>query len=194
MVENKEGLILEAASSSFAMYGYKGTTMDKVAALAGIGKGTIYTAFKNKEALFDAVLQQVITEMEQVFYTNILPERSVSENLHSALYQLLAFRRDHQVMMKLANEVRMFGTDHSKRALEKVEDAIIDCLKRVLEQAQEQGKLAMKESGITAFLLYKQYMALVFDYEEKYGALGKEEIAAILEEHFIYSLIHNEKR
>ncbi|PYZ97438.1 TetR family transcriptional regulator [Alteribacter lacisalsi] len=194
MVENKEGLILAAAASSFSMYGYKGTTMDKVAALAGIGKGTIYTAFKNKEALFDAVLQQIITEMEQVFYTNILPERTVSENLHSALYHLLSFRRDHQVMMKLAYEVRMFGSDHSKRAMDKIEDAIIDCLKRQLEQAESQGKLQMRKSEVTAFLLYKQYMALVFDYEEKYGPLEKEEIARILEDHFLYSLIHNKKR
>ncbi|WP_096440622.1 TetR/AcrR family transcriptional regulator [Alteribacter populi] len=193
MLENKRALILNAASNSFSMYGFKGTTMDKVANLAGVGKGTIYTTFKNKEDLFDAVLQQIITEMEQIFYKCILPEKSVSENLHAALDQLLEFRKDHQVMMKLTYEVRMFGTEHSKRALEKIEDAIIDCIETQLTQAVEQKKIYASEPRITAFLLYKQYMALVFDYEEKYGHLEKKLISKIFQQHFMYALIHNKE-
>ncbi|MBM7097884.1 TetR/AcrR family transcriptional regulator [Bacillus sp. H-16] len=193
MLENKRQLVLEGAASAFSMYGFKGTTMDKVAALAGIGKGTIYTTFKNKEALFDAVLQQIIAEMEHIFFNCILPEKSVSENLHSALYELLEFRKEHQVMMKLTYEVRMFGTEHSKRAMDKVEDAIIGCLEKQLVSAVEQKKIYTSNPRIAAFLLYKQYMALVFDYEEKYGSLGKQAIAHILDQHFMYALVHNKE-
>ncbi|WP_026690283.1 TetR/AcrR family transcriptional regulator [Alteribacter aurantiacus] len=193
MLENKRKLILDGAASAFSMYGFKGTTMDKVAALAGVGKGTIYTTFKNKEDLFDAVLQQIISEMENIFFNCIVPEQSVSENLHSALYELLEFRKDHQVMMKLTNEVRMFGTDHSKRAMDKVEDAIIGCLEKQLIAALEQDKIYTSNPRIAAFLLYKQYMALVFDYEEKYGPLGKKAIAHLLDQHFMYALVHNKE-
>lgn len=44
--------ILEAATKSFSLFGYKATTMDQVAKLANVGKGTIYTFFANKEELF----------------------------------------------------------------------------------------------------------------------------------------------
>ncbi|MBP1970070.1 TetR/AcrR family transcriptional regulator [Virgibacillus natechei] len=193
MLENKRGLILDSAANSFSMYGFKGTTMDKVASLAGVGKGTIYTVFDNKEDLFDAVLQQIIIEMEHIFYKCILPEKSVSDNLYEALNQLLEFRKEHQVMMKLTYEVRMFGTDHSKQALDKIEDAIIQCVESQLIQAVEQKKIYASEPSITAFLLYKLYMSLVFDYEEKYGRLDKDLIAKIFQQHFMYALIHNKE-
>ncbi len=40
--------VVEAATKSFAQYGYKATTMDQVAKLANVGKGTIYTFYKIK--------------------------------------------------------------------------------------------------------------------------------------------------
>lgn len=35
--------VLDAASKSFALFGYKATTMEQVAKIANVGKGTIYT-------------------------------------------------------------------------------------------------------------------------------------------------------
>ncbi len=48
---DRKKLIVEAAAKSFSEFGYKATTMDHVARSAGVGKGTIYTFFKNKEEL-----------------------------------------------------------------------------------------------------------------------------------------------
>lgn len=50
--------ILEAAAALFLKKGYAGTSMDDVAALAGVSKQTIYTHFADKERLFnDLVLR-----------------------------------------------------------------------------------------------------------------------------------------
>lgn len=51
------GAIREAAAALFLEKGYQGTSMDDVAAAAGVSKQTIYTHFANKEVLFaDLVL------------------------------------------------------------------------------------------------------------------------------------------
>lgn len=51
------GAIRDAAASLFLEKGYEGTSMDEVAARAGVSKQTIYTHFPNKEVLFqDLVL------------------------------------------------------------------------------------------------------------------------------------------
>ena len=51
------GAIREAAASLFLENGYQGTSMDDIAAAAGVSKQTIYTHFANKEELFaDLVL------------------------------------------------------------------------------------------------------------------------------------------
>ena len=49
MSVDRKKLILEAATKSFTQFGYKATTMDLVAKLANVGKGTIYTFFKTKK-------------------------------------------------------------------------------------------------------------------------------------------------
>lgn len=49
---DRRKLILEAATKSFSMFGYKATTMDHVAKIANVGKGTIYTFLKIKRSSF----------------------------------------------------------------------------------------------------------------------------------------------
>lgn len=55
--------ILDAAFEEFAEKGYESTRLDDVAGRAGIAKGTVYLYFRNKEALFRAVLRDQITHV-----------------------------------------------------------------------------------------------------------------------------------
>ncbi len=57
----------------------KATTMDQVAKLANVGKGTIYTFFKNKEELFGEIISNLITEMKQVAESAIRSDVSFFE-------------------------------------------------------------------------------------------------------------------
>jgi len=53
---NRERAILDAALKVFAGQGYTGTTMDAVAAEAGVTKPTLYSYFPSKESLFQAMM------------------------------------------------------------------------------------------------------------------------------------------
>lgn len=48
----KHTLILNAAASLFAKYGYKKTTVDEIVAMAGISKGLFYHYYPNKKQLY----------------------------------------------------------------------------------------------------------------------------------------------
>ena len=52
----KERRIMEAALKVFADQGYSGTSMDAIAALAGVSKPTLYQYFGSKEQLFAAIM------------------------------------------------------------------------------------------------------------------------------------------
>jgi len=52
--------IIEAALAVFDRDGFEGARIDDVAAEAEIAKGTVYLYFKNKQALFEAVIESVI--------------------------------------------------------------------------------------------------------------------------------------
>lgn len=53
----KRGAILDAAGALFLGQGYELTTMDEVAARAGVSKMTVYSHFGSKEALFRAFVE-----------------------------------------------------------------------------------------------------------------------------------------
>lgn len=54
--------VLSAASEVFGRFGFKKASIEDIARLAGIGKGTVYLHFESKEALFEAVLRQSLTQ------------------------------------------------------------------------------------------------------------------------------------
>lgn len=58
--------ILKAALQEFWKNGYKSAAMRKIAEQAKIPTGLIYTYYKNKEALFDAVLCPVLYDWERI--------------------------------------------------------------------------------------------------------------------------------
>ncbi|NYE95121.1 AcrR family transcriptional regulator [Psychromicrobium silvestre] len=59
--------LLEAASTEFAERGIAGARVDRIAAHAGSNKAQIYTYFGSKDALFDAVFDEmVIATVESV--------------------------------------------------------------------------------------------------------------------------------
>jgi AcrR family transcriptional regulator len=56
--EARPGEIIDAAFALFTERGFAATRLEDVATRAGIGKGTIYLYFPNKEELFRAVVRQ----------------------------------------------------------------------------------------------------------------------------------------
>jgi AcrR family transcriptional regulator len=52
--------ILKGAMQVFLKHGYAGTSMDRVAAEAGVSKHTIYNHFQGKEGLFAALIERLV--------------------------------------------------------------------------------------------------------------------------------------
>ncbi|MEY2976904.1 MAG: HTH-type transcriptional repressor AcnR [Cyanobacteriota bacterium] len=64
----KRAQILQGALQIFLEEGYEGTSMDRVAATAGVSKITIYKHFQDKEGLFTALIEQVTAERFQIVF------------------------------------------------------------------------------------------------------------------------------
>lgn len=61
----KHSLILNAAASLFAKYGYKKTTVDEIVAEAGISKGLFYHYYQNKKQLYLHIYDTYTTALSQ---------------------------------------------------------------------------------------------------------------------------------
>jgi TetR/AcrR family transcriptional regulator len=55
-----EALILDAALEVFSTYGFRGSTIDQIAAKSGLSKPNLLYYFKNKEAIYTAVLERTL--------------------------------------------------------------------------------------------------------------------------------------
>lgn len=62
--EAKTEAILAGARQEFLENGYKGTSVDRLAKAAGVSKPTLYSHFKDKEDLFEAVVLQQIQHFQ----------------------------------------------------------------------------------------------------------------------------------
>ena len=56
----KTEAILEGAMGEFLAHGYAATSMDRVAAAAGVSKATVYSHFQDKQSLFTALIQRLM--------------------------------------------------------------------------------------------------------------------------------------
>lgn len=188
MAVDRKRAIIEAATKSFSAFGYKATTMDQVAKLANVGKGTIYTFFKNKEELFGEIISNLINEMKQVAETAIDSNVSFFENVHSALYSILEFRKEHQLMIKLIQEERDMGTKEVQEVMQQLDSEIITFIKSRLEVAIAKGEIMACDPEITAFIMLRLYVSLISDWEKYHEPLEKEHIAELFELYLLKGL------
>ena len=60
LTDRKRAAILEAAVAEFRQSGYEATSMDRIAATAGVSKRTVYNHFPGKDVLFAEILQLLL--------------------------------------------------------------------------------------------------------------------------------------
>ncbi|MDW0113986.1 TetR/AcrR family transcriptional regulator [Sporosarcina saromensis] len=178
---NRRQEIMEAAAKSFSLFGYKATTMDQVAKIANVGKGTIYTFFSNKEELFNAIVLKMIAEMQASTDAVTVEGAPFAQNAHARLMQILTFRKTHQLYAKLIEEEKELRTPAVIEVLANIESEIVSTIQAKIERAIHKGELKPCDSELVAYLLFKSYMALVVDWGKTHDEeLTEERIAGLL--------------
>ena len=70
----KRSAILDAAESVFGAQGFAKTTMTDVALAADASRPLLYRYFRDKEGLFEAVVDRVFTEWHEVLLAHVVSE------------------------------------------------------------------------------------------------------------------------
>lgn len=139
----KRERILDAARSLFLRNGLRGTSMEAIAREAGIAKPTLYTQFPDKDAVFTAILEELIAEKTAAFEDALAGEGSVAARIGYALarkYRVLAAALEASPHAdELFNEHR-----RAARLLEESDAAVLGRLTAELAEAgvSDAGNLA----------------------------------------------------
>jgi TetR/AcrR family transcriptional repressor of mexJK operon len=68
----KRRAILEAGTALFLVHGYRGTSMDEIAAIAEVSKQTVYKHFADKESLFSEIVTSTVEEVAEPVHDEVL--------------------------------------------------------------------------------------------------------------------------
>jgi len=94
LVDDKRRIILDAALRVFAARGYHGTAVPEVAEAAGVGTGTLYRYFENKEALVNEVYRDAKQRLKATLLADLAePDVSKADQAEAwfgAIWQRLA--------------------------------------------------------------------------------------------------------
>jgi len=77
--------IVEAARFLALRHGLRGVTMEAIAREARIAKPTLYSYFADKDAVFAAVMEEVVEELKRAFFTGLDGEGDVIARITAAL-------------------------------------------------------------------------------------------------------------
>ena len=91
--------------------------------------------------------------MKQVAENAIRSEVSFFENVHRALYSILEFRKEHQLMIKLIQEERDMGTKEVQEVMQQVDVEIVSVIQSYLKIAIDKGEISKCDPEITAFIM-----------------------------------------
>lgn len=112
--DHKKALILSVASKIFAKYGYDHTDVNFVSDELGIGKGTIYYYFQNKELLFLATVDWLMQELLKSINLVISPEKDMLKVIEEAILAYLSFFDTHPEFVELLIQERAIFKNREK--------------------------------------------------------------------------------
>ncbi len=93
--------ILQAAKKLFASKGFKGTTTQKLAQEAGLSEAGLYKYFKNKQEIYEEILNQKIQDIDFYFPSGQQPKNNLKIELRECAIRFLQRNIQDTTFLKL---------------------------------------------------------------------------------------------
>ena len=173
----KKEQIIEAARKLFYQFGFKKVSMDEIAREAGVTKKTIYMYFNSKEELLKYFIEEEIKEMRQIVEEVESMNLDFFDTVNTAIYRLLQYRKEKNFLNIIAKEAEWLKNPVIIENLKLIDEQIQNYIRTKLELAKEKGYIEYENLDITAFLIYKMYLALIFEWDDTKNEIDEQMIA-----------------
>ena len=132
--ERNRQRIIEAARAAFAEEGLA-VTLDEIARRAGVGVGTVYRRFADKEELIDALFEDRMTEFAQIAEGCL-----EAEDPWSGLVRFLELATEQHACDRGFKEVALSGA-HGLERVARARQLMFPLVSRLVARAQADGSL-----------------------------------------------------
>jgi AcrR family transcriptional regulator len=149
---SKKEEILEAASRVFAEKEFHEVLIDDVAALAGVGKGTVYRYFRTKEELYFETILQAFDELSATLADAVAEEASPTRRLERIVRESLRFSWERRHLLGLLQgDERQFAMHEAE--LRRRRGGMVALVQKVILDGIERREFRGVDARIAAELL-----------------------------------------
>lgn len=144
--------IIAAARSLFLERGYRETSLDDVAADAGVTKPTVYSHFQSKEGLLLAMVEAHVTENARVLSTSLTSSGDPRADLHNfgTVFLSRLLNKDATCWRRLAMAEAREHPEIGKAVFAAGPARVLKAIAGFLKQETESGRLACDDPALAA--------------------------------------------
>jgi len=199
----KKERILETAKVLFAKYDYDMITIDKIAEIAGIAKGTIYIYFSNKDEIFYEIMENSSRSLRTRISEIIENETDFFLALNNVINSIFGFFREHIDTFRIMRKTEMnAGCLRRKKLTNKIQSKMRTNQEAIFHAIAGIFRLRNVPSlKMEPYMLARYLVALVFssinllsvlDSNTNNIRVGKNSVEKIADM-FLYGIVKNRK-
>ena len=142
LTDRKREAIIQAAIAEFRDNGFEITSMDKIAATAGVSKRTVYNHFPSKEELFAEILNQLWTRISAEQSVTYRPDQPLRDQLRQMLQAKVQMMADENflTLARVAIAAAIHSPERAQNMVERMGERE-EALTVWIRAAQADGRL-----------------------------------------------------
>jgi TetR/AcrR family transcriptional regulator len=149
----QEARMLDAAAKLFGAQRFHEVRMEDIASQAVVGKGTLYRYFKDKDELYDALLeraaQQFLGRLSDASTRAHLPR----ERLEALVHAIITFFDEQPHLFDLIQRSEVLVRPGGVFPWQKMRDDLNQVIREVFEQGQAAGEFSILDPELMVLML-----------------------------------------
>jgi TetR/AcrR family transcriptional regulator len=153
IMNKTKNLIFESAIKIFSESGYRGATMDDIAANASLAKGTLYYHFKSKEEIFNFIVEEGLKILQNQVIEIQEMDMSPIEKLIKICKIQLTFLYGYTDFFKVVMS-QLWGNESRQDELRQKIRTYISEIEINIKSAMENGQIEKGDVELIAFQFF----------------------------------------
>lgn len=126
--------LLDAAAKAFGSAGFNGARLEDIAAEVGIRRSSLLYHFDSKQALYVAVIENAVRELEQQMERVMTAEEAFDQRHERVVEALIAFEQEHRPLLQVLMRSLLERDEVSEALLERSFVPLIDRVERFMRE------------------------------------------------------------
>ncbi|HJP29632.1 MAG TPA: TetR/AcrR family transcriptional regulator [Candidatus Latescibacteria bacterium] len=191
--QQRRDKILSCAARLFAAARYDEVLMEDIAREAGVAKGTLYSHFADKDALYFAVVFDGISQLNDRLRTAAAQDRQPEEQVRAVMNAILSFFSRNRVFFRLLSMEDAKagpGGSESRQRWQTERTEQIDVIESVLLRGMTTGDFHVPHPRLQAFVLRGMVRSVLTSSEK----LSVAEMVDVIVDTFLYGTHSSTRR